>query len=108
MEEVLEKMKGRREGDKSYRTPSLMQINTKHLGKIFSRRHFDIFFFFCYFSQDTGFDILCRLSAMETICMKCQIQISGKLRNILSICHLLNILREWLRLKKQCCYFIDR
>ena len=27
----------------------IMQINTKHLGKIFSRRHFDFFFFFFFF-----------------------------------------------------------
>ena len=40
------------------------------LGKIFSRRHFGIFF--SSFSQKTGFDIPCKLSPMETICMKCQ------------------------------------
>ena len=36
------------------------------LGKIFSRCHFDFFF------QKTGFDISCKLSPKETICMKCQ------------------------------------
>ena len=30
------------------------------------------------FSQKTGFDITCKLSPMETICMKCQILFSGK------------------------------
>ena len=33
------------------------------LGKIFSRRHFELFFLF---SQKTGFDISCNLSPMET------------------------------------------
>ena len=28
--------------------------------------------YFSYFSLKTGFDILCKLSLMETICMKCQ------------------------------------
>ena len=41
------------------------------LGKIFSRLHFEIFF--SHFSQETGFDISCKLSPVETICMKCQI-----------------------------------
>ena len=43
------------------------------LGKIFSRRHFEIFFLF--FSQKTGFDISCKLLHC---CMKCQILFSGK------------------------------
>ena len=34
------------------------------------------------FSQKTGFDILCKLSPMETICMKYQILFSGKIRKI--------------------------
>ena len=33
---------------------------------------------FSYFSQKTGFDSSCKLSPMETICMKCQILFSGK------------------------------
>ena len=33
---------------------------------------------FSYFSKKTGFDISCKLSLMETICMKCQILFSGK------------------------------
>ena len=33
--------------------------------------------YFSYFSQKTGFDISCILSPMETICMKCQILMSG-------------------------------
>ena len=34
--------------------------------------------YFSYFSQKTGFDISCKLSPKETICMKCQILFSGK------------------------------
>ena len=33
---------------------------------------------FFLFSQKTGFDISCKLSPMETICMKCQYLFSGK------------------------------
>ena len=38
----------------------------------------DILKYFPYFSQKTGFDILCKLSPMETICIKCKILLSGK------------------------------
>ena len=55
------------------------------LSKIFGRRHFEIYFLYflylkyiSYFSQKTGFDISCKLSPKETICMKCQILFSGK------------------------------
>ena len=34
--------------------------------------------YFSYLSQKTGFDISCKLSPMETICMKCQILFSRK------------------------------
>ena len=34
--------------------------------------------YFSYFSQKTGFDIVSKLSPLETICMKCQILFSGK------------------------------
>ena len=54
------------------------------LGKIFSRRHFEIFFF--NFSQKTGYDISCKLSPEETICMKCQSLFSGKnKKNIINL-----------------------
>ena len=36
-----------------------------------------------YFSQKTGFDISCKLSPMETICMKCQILFSETNKNII-------------------------
>ena len=54
---------------------ALLTLST--LGKIFNRRHFEIF---SYFSKKTGFDISCKLSPgpVETICMKCQILFSGK------------------------------
>ena len=55
--------------------------------KIISRRHFEIY---SYFSQKTGFDILCKLSPMETICMEGQIMFSGKNKKKSSICRLLN------------------
>ena len=38
----------------------------------------DILEYFSYFSQKTGFDITCKLSPMETICMQCQNLFSGK------------------------------
>ena len=34
--------------------------------------------YFSHFSQEARFDILCKLSPMETICMKSQILFSGK------------------------------
>ena len=66
------------------------------LGKIFSRRHFEILFFFL-FSQEIGFGISCKLSSEETICMKCQNLFSFlcKLRKISSVYHLLNLPRFW-------------
>ena len=47
---------------------------------------------FSYFSQKTEFDISCKLSPLETICMKCQILFSGKNRKNVSKYHLLKIL----------------
>ena len=46
------------------------------LGKIFSAD--DMLKFFSYFFQKTGFDISCKLSPMETICMKSQFLFSVK------------------------------
>ena len=48
--------------------------------------------YFSYFSQKTGFDISCKLSPVETICMKCQNLFSGKNKKNISICFLLKIL----------------
>ena len=50
---------------------SFLQLNhlkLSTLSKIFSRRHMD---FFSLFLPETGFDISCKLSPMETVCMKC-------------------------------------
>ena len=44
------------------------------LGKNFSRQRFETFFFL--FFPEIGFDISCKLSPKETICMKCQILFS--------------------------------
>ena len=41
---------------------------------------------FSYFSQKTRLDISCKLSPMETICMKCQILFSEKNKKNISIC----------------------
>ena len=43
------------------------------LGKIFSRRHFEI-----YFSQKIRVGISCKLTSMEKVCMKCQRLFAGK------------------------------
>ena len=54
------------------------------LGKNFSR---NILKYFSYFSQKIGFDISCKLSPKETICMNCQSLFSGenKKRNVISL-----------------------
>ena len=39
---------------------------------------FFFFFFFSYFSQKISFDISCKLSAKETVRMKCHSLFSGK------------------------------
>ena len=45
-----------------------------------------------FFSQKLGFCISCKLSPKETICMKCQILVSGKYKKYISKCRLLKIL----------------
>ena len=47
------------------------------LGIVFSRQHIGIVFFFLFFLR-IGFDISCKLSPFETVCMKCQILFCGK------------------------------
>ena len=42
----------------------------------------DILKWFSYFTQETGFDISHKLSSEETICMKCEILFSGKIKKI--------------------------
>ena len=54
----------------------IKNLKLSMLGKIFSRQHFDIFFY--NFFQKTGFDISYKLSPNETICMKYLNLFSGK------------------------------
>ena len=55
---------------------SIQELILSMLHKKFSRKHFEIFFL--YFSEKIRFDILCKLSPMETICIKCRILFSQK------------------------------
>ena len=48
--------------------------------------------YFSYSSQKTGFDISCKLSPLETVCMKCQNLFSGKNKKNISKCRLLKFL----------------
>ena len=53
--------------------PKLMSLTLSILlGKNFSRWQLEIFSFFFFFPKKIGFDILCKLSPWETICMECQ------------------------------------
>ena len=55
---------------------SLMKVLTLSMqGKIAAG---DILKYFSYFSMKKGFDISCKLSPLETICLKCRILFSGK------------------------------
>ena len=45
--------------------------------------------YFYYFSQQAGFDFSCKLSPLETVCMKSQILFLGKIRKLSSVCRLL-------------------
>ena len=47
-----------------------MILTLSMLSKNFSRQHLEIFFF--NFSQNKGFETSCKLSPLETTCMKCQ------------------------------------
>ena len=55
---------------------------------------------FFIFAQETGFDIACKLSPLEAICMKCQILFSGKNKKNMSIFCLLKILPRMLSVKR--------
>ena len=58
---------------------NIFTLPSATLGKIFSKRHSEIFFF----SKETRFDISCKL---ETICMKYQILFSGiNWKNIINV-----------------------
>ena len=60
--------------------------------KIFCRRHFEIFF-----PQKIGFDISCKLSPQETVCVKCQNQFWGKETKKSSICLQLNLSKKMVK-----------
>ena len=79
--------------DSLIKCPYSKTLNTfSTLGTIFSRQHFEIYFLFLdnriwhfmqivsisYFSKKNRSYILCKLSPMQTICMKCQSLIYGK------------------------------
>ena len=59
---------------------------------------------FSYFSKKTGFDISCKLSPVETICMKCQNLFSGKTKQNILKCCLLGILPRLLSVNHKCSY----
>ena len=61
--------------------------------------------YFSYFSQKTGFDICCKLSPLEPICMKCQNLFFVKNKKNISICHLLKILTRVLSVNNICPHF---
>ena len=62
------------------------------LGKTFSRRHFQNK---SYFSKKMRFDVSCKLSPKETVCMKCQTLFSRKnIGKLLSNGRVLNLPRE--------------
>ena len=56
----------------------------------------DKLIYFSYFSQKTGSDISCKLSPMETTCMKCQSLFSGQNKKNISKCRLLKFLPSML------------
>ena len=75
----LQKLRGERVKLISYQ----LQLKLYHcLGRFQQMKNW----YFSYFSQKTGFDISCKLSPKETICMKCLILFSGKnMKNISNV-----------------------
>ena len=65
-------------------------FNFYHSLSKFNRQQICDIFLFLY--QKAGFDISCKLSPLETICMKCQILFSEKSKKNISICPRLKIL----------------
>ena len=61
-------------------------LNLYHSLKKFSSRQIDDMFLF---PQKTGLGVSCKLSPLETICMKCQNLFSEKNKKNISICRLL-------------------
>ena len=75
-------------------------LTLRTLGKIFSGRHIDIF---SYFPHKTSFDVSCKLSPLETICMKCQNLFSrkNKKKNHQLMCHLLTLAQRVIMVKAE-------
>ena len=73
----------------------MLSINLYHCG------HFQWMtnWYFSYFSQKTGFDISCKLSPKETICMKCQTLFSGENKKNISKCRLLKFVPSMLSIE---------
>ena len=62
---------------------TLIHALSLKLDKIFSRRQIETF---SYFSQKTSLDISCKLSPLETSCMKCLILLSRKIKkNVINL-----------------------
>ena len=76
---------------------SQVSVNLFHSLGNFSRRQIDDVFLFVF--QKTRFNIPCKWSPMEAICMKCQILLSGKNKKNVSICRLLKDLSRVLSVK---------
>ena len=52
--------------------------------------------YFSYFSQNTGFDISCKLSSMETNCIKCKSCFLGRKENVIN----LSLAQKVIKIKK--------
>ena len=78
-----------------------LTLNVYHSLDISADDKFVTFVVFFIFFKKTGFDISCKLSPVETICMNCQICFLEKVRNILECC-LLKILPRVLLLNVKC------
>ena len=59
----------------------------------FGQMRLMIFFLFFFF-QKIGYGISCRMSPLETVCMKCQNLFSAKKIRDISICHMLSIKKK--------------
>ena len=68
------------------------------MGKFSRPQIYDIFL--TYYTKK-GYDILCKLSPKETVCMKCQSLISSKNKRNISNCRLLKFLHSMLSVKDE-------
>ena len=65
----------------------MLNLNAQHVGRVSAD---DILEYLSYFPHKIGFDITCKLSSKETICMKFQVPFSGNNKKNTSACRLLN------------------